>query len=58
MCLWDVMGCEFLDGVFGGVWMVNVGYGCEIIVDVICDQLVKLNYYVGVVGIVLGVKFV
>lgn len=58
MCVWDVVGKEYFDGVFGGVWMVNVGYGCQSIVDVVCDQLVLMNFFVNMFGLVFGVLFV
>lgn len=37
MCVWDIIGKEYFDVVLGGVWIVNVGYGCIEIVDVVCD---------------------
>ena len=41
----DVNGREYLDAVSGGVWTVNVGYGCERIVKAVSDQMMKLNYH-------------
>ena len=57
MRLWDTSGREYLDGVSGGVWTVNVGYGRTSIADAIRDQLVKLNYYAGAAGTVPGALF-
>ena len=57
MRLWDVTGREYLDGVSGGVWTVNVGYGRTSIADAIRDQLVKLNYYAGAAGTVPAALF-
>ena len=34
-----------LDAVSGGVWTVNVGYGCTEIVDAMAEQLKKFNYF-------------
>ncbi|VDS08765.1 Taurine--pyruvate aminotransferase [Paracoccus haematequi] len=57
MRLWDTTGREYLDGVSGGVWTVNVGYGRTSIADAIRDQLVKLNYYAGAAGNVPAALF-
>lgn len=57
MRLWDATGREFLDGVSGGVWTVNVGYGRESIANAVRDQLIKLNYYAGAAGTVPGAVF-
>ena len=57
MRLWDATGREFLDGVSGGVWTVNVGYGRESIANAVRDQLIKLNYYAGAAGTVPGANF-
>ncbi|MBN2742003.1 MAG: aminotransferase class III-fold pyridoxal phosphate-dependent enzyme [Rhodobacteraceae bacterium] len=57
MRLWDALGKEFLDGVSGGVWTVNVGYGRESIADAVRDQLVKLNYFAGSAGSIPGALF-
>lgn len=43
----DIHGKEYLDGLSGGVWAVNVGYGRDSIVDVIAEQLRRLPYYAG-----------
>ena len=39
MRLWDATGREYLDGVSGGVWTVNVGYGRESIADAVREQV-------------------
>ncbi|MFN8683155.1 hypotaurine--pyruvate aminotransferase Tpa [Paracoccus sp. P2] len=57
MRLWDATGREFLDGLSGGVWTVNVGYGRESIANAVRDQLLKLNYYAGAAGTVPGAIF-
>ena len=45
MRVWDQNGKEHIDGVSGGVWTVNVGYGRERIANAVRDQLLKLNYF-------------
>jgi taurine-pyruvate aminotransferase len=55
--VWDINGKEHLDGVSGGVWTVNVGYGRERIADAVRDQLVKLNYFAGSAGSIPGAMF-
>jgi len=55
--VWDIKGKEHLDGVSGGVWTVNVGYGRERIADAVRDQLVKLNYFAGSAGSIPGAMF-
>lgn len=57
MRLWDATGREFLDGLSGGVWTVNVGYGRESIANAVRDQIMKLNYYAGAAGTVPGAVF-
>jgi taurine-pyruvate aminotransferase len=57
MRLWDAAGREYLDGVSGGVWTVNVGYGRESIANAVRDQLIKMNYYSGAAGSVPGAQF-
>lgn len=57
MRVWDQSGKEFLDGVSGGVWTVNVGYGRERIANAIRDQLIKLNYFAGSAGSIPGAVF-
>ncbi len=57
MRVWDQNGKEHLDGVSGGVWTVNVGYGRESIANAVRDQLVKLNYFAGSAGSIPGATF-
>lgn len=57
MRVWDQNGKEYLDGVSGGVWTVNVGYGRERIANAVRDQLVKLNYFAGAAGSIPGARF-
>ncbi|SER65298.1 taurine-pyruvate aminotransferase [Tranquillimonas rosea] len=55
--VWDIAGKEHIDGVSGGVWTVNVGYGRERIADAVRDQLVKLNFFAGAQGSIPGARF-
>ena len=55
--VWDQNGKKFLDGVSGGVWTVNVGYGRESIANAVRDQLIKLNYFAGAAGTIPGAVF-
>ena len=57
MRVWDANGKEYLDGVSGGVWTVNVGYGRKSIANAVRDQLVKLNYFANSAGNVPGAMF-
>ena len=57
MRVWDATGKEYLDGVSGGVWTVNVGYGRESIADAVRDQLVTLNYFANSAGSIPGALF-
>ena len=57
MRVWDQNGKEHIDGVSGGVWTVNVGYGRERIANAVRDQLVKLNYFAGSAGSIPGAMF-
>ena len=57
MRVWDQKGKEHIDGVSGGVWTVNVGYGRERIADAIRDQLIKLPYFAGSAGSIPGALF-
>ena len=57
MRVWDQHGKEWLDGVSGGVWTVNVGYGRESIANAVRDQLIKLPYFAGSAGSVPGALF-
>ncbi|KGM49731.1 aspartate aminotransferase family protein [Pseudooceanicola atlanticus] len=55
--VWDQRGVKHLDGVSGGVWTVNVGYGRESIANAVRDQLIKLNYFAGAAGTIPGAIF-
>lgn len=55
--VWDANGKEHLDGVSGGVWTVNVGYGRERIANAVRDQLIKLPYFAGSAGSIPGSRF-
>jgi taurine-pyruvate aminotransferase len=57
MKVWDANGKEHLDGVSGGVWTVNVGYGRESIANAVRDQLIKLCYFAGSAGSIPGAMF-
>ncbi|WP_299647104.1 aminotransferase class III-fold pyridoxal phosphate-dependent enzyme [uncultured Jannaschia sp.] len=57
MRVWDQRGKEHLDGVSGGVWTVNVGYGREEIADAVRDQLVRMNYFAQSAGSIPGSRF-
>ena len=55
--VWDANGKEHLDGVSGGVWTVNVGYGRERIANAVRDQLIQLPYFAGTAGSIPGARF-
>ncbi|MEO9824728.1 MAG: aminotransferase class III-fold pyridoxal phosphate-dependent enzyme [Paracoccaceae bacterium] len=55
--VWDANGKEHLDGVSGGVWTVNVGYGRERIANAVRDQLIQLPYFAGTAGSIPGSRF-
>ena len=57
MRVWNAAGKEHLDGVSGGVWTVNVGYGRESIANAVRDQLITLNYFAGSAGNLPGAAF-
>ncbi|WP_084861131.1 aspartate aminotransferase family protein [Salibaculum halophilum] len=57
MHVWDQAGKEHIDGVSGGVWTVNLGYGRERIANAVRDQLIKLPYFAGAAGTVPGALF-
>lgn len=46
----NIQGKEFIDGVAGGVWCVNVGFGRESIARAVYDQLAEMPYYAHTVG--------
>jgi taurine-pyruvate aminotransferase len=43
----DVQGQEYVDGLSGGVWAVNAGYGRKSIVEAVSEQMLRLPYYAG-----------
>lgn len=43
----DVQGKEYVDGLAGGVWVVNVGHGRESIANAVSEQMKVLPYYAG-----------
>lgn len=53
----DIKGKEYLDGVSGGVWTVNVGYGRKEIVDAVAEQLQKLCYFAQSFGSIPAAMF-
>jgi taurine-pyruvate aminotransferase len=55
--VWDQHGVKHLDGVSGGVWTVNVGYGRESIANAVRDQILKMNFFGGTVGTIPGALF-
>ena len=55
--VWDGHGKEHLDGVSGGVWTVNVGYGRERIANAVRDQILKMNFFSNSLGSVPGARF-
>ncbi|MXQ07286.1 aminotransferase class III-fold pyridoxal phosphate-dependent enzyme [Alphaproteobacteria bacterium GH1-50] len=57
MRVWDQKGKEHLDGVSGGVWTVNVGYGRERIANAVRDQLLQMNYFAQSAGSIPGSRF-
>ena len=57
MRVWDATGKEHLDGVSGGVWTVNVGYGRERIANAVRDQLITMNYFANSAGSIPGSRF-
>ncbi len=57
MRVWDAKGKEHLDGVSGGLWTVNVGYGRESIANAIRDQLMTLNFFSNTLGSVPAARF-
>jgi taurine-pyruvate aminotransferase len=46
----DIHGKEYLDGLSGAIWCVNVGYGQQAIVKAINEQLELLPFYGGSTG--------
>lgn len=57
MYVTDINGKKFLDAVSGGVWTVNLGYGCKPLVDAISSQLMELCYFANGIGNIPTIKF-
>ncbi|MBD5607729.1 MAG: aminotransferase class III-fold pyridoxal phosphate-dependent enzyme [Desulfovibrio sp.] len=57
MYVTDVNGEKFLDAVSGGVWTVNLGYGCKPLVDAISSQLMELCYFANGYGNIPTIQF-
>ncbi|MEM1274799.1 MAG: aminotransferase class III-fold pyridoxal phosphate-dependent enzyme [Pseudomonadota bacterium] len=57
MRVWDGHGKEHIDGVSGGVWTVNVGYGRERIANAVRDQLIRLPFFANSAGSIPGALF-
>ncbi|MEL6531971.1 MAG: aminotransferase class III-fold pyridoxal phosphate-dependent enzyme [Pseudomonadota bacterium] len=55
--VWDQHGKEHLDGVSGGVWTVNVGYGRKRIADAVHKQLIELPFFAGSAGSIPAARF-
>ena len=53
----DIQGREYLDGLSGGVWCVNAGYGQQKIIDAITEQLQQLPYFSGAMGTPPYIRF-
>lgn len=53
----DINGREYLDGVSGGVWTVNVGYGRKEIARAVAEQLEKMCYFANSAGSIPGALF-
>ncbi|PJE31781.1 taurine-pyruvate aminotransferase [Pseudooceanicola antarcticus] len=55
--VWDAEGRQFLDGVSGGVWTVNVGYGRARIAQAVAHALTEMNFFAQTTGSVPGAQF-
>lgn len=53
----DVKGKEYLDAVSGGVWTVNLGYGCKPIVQAVANQIEELCYFANGYGNIPTIRF-
>jgi len=53
----DIHGKEYLDAVSGGVWTVNLGYGCEPLIKAVSEQLSELCYFANGYGNLPTIKF-
>lgn len=57
MRIWDIKGKEYLDAVSGGVWTVNLGYGCKPIIKAVSDQMAELCYFANGYGNIPTIEF-
>lgn len=57
MMVRDIHGKEYLDAVSGGVWTVNLGYGCKPLVKAVSDQLMELCYFANGFGNIPTIRF-
>lgn len=57
MYVTDIKGREYLDAVSGGVWTVNLGYGCKPLVDAVAEQIEKLCYFANSFGNIPTIEF-
>lgn len=57
MYVTDIHGKEYLDAVSGGVWTVNLGYGCKPLVKAVSEQLQELCYFANGYGNIPTIKF-
>jgi taurine-pyruvate aminotransferase len=57
MRVWDIKGKEHIDGVSGGVWTVNVGYGRKRIAQAVARQIEKMCFFSSTAGTVPGATF-
>ncbi|WP_010138090.1 aminotransferase family protein, partial [Oceanicola sp. S124] len=55
--VWDANGQDYLDGVSGGVWTVNVGYGRTRIARAVAEALSEMNFYAQTAGSLPGARF-
>lgn len=55
--VWDAGGRQFLDGVSGGVWTVNVGYGRARIGQAVAHALTEMNFFAQTTGSIPGAQF-
>ncbi len=53
----DIKGKEYLDAVSGGVWTVNLGYGCTPLVKAISEQIQELCYFANGFGNIPTIRF-
>ncbi|MFO7804998.1 MAG: aminotransferase class III-fold pyridoxal phosphate-dependent enzyme [Paracoccaceae bacterium] len=57
MRVWDIKGKEHIDGVSGGVWTVNVGYGRRRIAQAVASQIEKMCFFGSTAGTIPGANF-